>query len=863
MCKGLKARREDLREQRKADCGLNGAAWALRLRVVATMEAGTFQGPSDPTTSIEDAWLFGSDPTPGIVSVYANREGTALVWRREGGQILFERVRYRPWLYAASLADLAHVKASVHPVTAGGAGTALVTYRVLDGPEGSLRYLLTASDGRKLERLLLEGASRRLGRQITSLNDLPGEYYRVGPVEQYLMQSGRVYFRGLAYEDLLRLQVDLETTSLNPQRGRIFLAAIQDSSGFSTILEAQTPADEKQLILDLCATIRGRDPDTVENHNITFDLSFLEARAAVYGVQLALGRKGGPALLERHEERIGYGRGDRRVRYSLAGREIVDTLDAVRRYDFSARALPSYRLKDVARYFGIASPERVYLEGAKIFETYQRDPDLVRHYALDDVTEVDGLSRRLMGAPFALAGMAPRRYERLVSAGPATGVLEPILVRAYLQAGEALPGPASGQGIGQDLIEGGAVFLFAEGVAEHVVKTDVASLYPSIMTTERIGPSSDRLGVLLSILGRLTDLRLAHKAAAKAAPPGSLEASHHEATQAAMKVLINAAYGYMGAGHIALFADTRAAAEVTRRGREILTQVVEGLRRRGMTLIEADTDGVYFTVPEEFDEEQERAVVAAVAAELPAGIRLEYETRLRSFLSHEVKNYAAITYAGQLIVRGAALRSSRAEPYGDRFLRQALLCVMTGDVGGVRDAFLETVEALRTRSLPASDLATRVRLSKTLKEYMAVRQRHQEPQYEALLSAGRTSWEPGERVRFYRTRSGAFVWLPDEQEEASAVLDSEDEAEEEDTMPMYAAARAPQETMDDRRDYDVEYYLQQLASSYTARLRKAFEPEDYAQLFRIDGQTGLFDRPLETIQPKWIRCTLDPSKEQA
>src|SRR5205085_9692766 len=185
--------------------------------------------------------------------------------------------------------------------------------------------------------------------------------------------------------------------------------------------------------------------------------------------------------------------------------------------------------------FGIAVPERVYLEGAAIFETYRQDPELVRRYALDDVAEVDGLSRRLLGAPFALAGMAPRRYERLASAGPAMGILEPMLVRAYLRAGAALPRQADEQLSEDGLHEGGAVHLFAEGVAEHVVKADVASLYPSLMRTFQIGPACDRLGVLLSILGRLTDLRLAHKAAAKAAPPDSVEANHHDATSAAMK----------------------------------------------------------------------------------------------------------------------------------------------------------------------------------------------------------------------------------------------------------------------------------------------------------------------------------------
>src|SRR5258708_27439849 len=139
---------------------------------------------------------------------------------------------------------------------------------------------------------------------------------------------------------------------------------------------------------------------------------------------------------------------------------------------------------------------------------------------------------------------------------------------------------------GYGMHEGGAVHLFATGIAEHVVKADVASLYPSLMRSFRIGPTCDRLGVLLGILDRLTDLRLAHKAAAKSAVLGSLEADMHEATQAAMKILINAAYGYMGAGSIALFADMPAADEVTRRGGEVLALGLDALRRRAMGLLE-------------------------------------------------------------------------------------------------------------------------------------------------------------------------------------------------------------------------------------------------------------------------------------
>src|SRR5437588_13081319 len=95
------------------------------------------------------------------------------------------------------------------------------------------------------------------------------------------MTSGRVYFRGLSYEYLHRLQFDLETTALDPHRGRIFMVAIRDSRGLTTTLDAPRPEDEARLITDLCALIRQSDPDVIENHNLFgFDLPFLEQRAA-------------------------------------------------------------------------------------------------------------------------------------------------------------------------------------------------------------------------------------------------------------------------------------------------------------------------------------------------------------------------------------------------------------------------------------------------------------------------------------------------------------------------------------------------------------------------------------------------------
>jgi DNA polymerase elongation subunit (family B) len=820
------------------------------------MEAQT-NSQNDSIFHSSDEALFGWDTTPGIDSVWASRSGKAWIWQRMGDRVRCTRETFRPWLFATTLDDLTHLGSALQPE----ADEAVVSYRVLDGPDGSYRYLLSARDGRMLERELLAGASQRLNRKITSLSALDDTYYRVGPVEQYLMLTGRVFFRGMAYHDLHRLQFDLETTSLDPARGRIFLVAIRDNRGFEQVLEAATPEEEAQMINTLCSLIRERDPDTIENHNLMgFDLPFLEYRARVLKVPLLLGREGVPNRLESYEETgsVGY-RSWRRTRFSVAGRELIDTLDAVRRYDFVVRTLPSYRLKEVARHFGLASPERVYIEGARVYETYQQDRDAVRRYALDDVREVDSLSQRLMGAAFALTGMAPRRYERIASAGPAMGILEPLLVRAYLRAGAALPKTASDQEETFGRHQGGATYLLEEGVAEHVVKADVASLYPSLMRAYRIGPSCDHLGVFLHLIDCLTELRLFHKAAARSAPVGSQEADEHEGTQAAMKTMINAAYGYMGATSMALFGDLWAANEVTRRGRALLDQIIKALRERGMVPIEADTDGVYFATPKEWSEAEERALVDEIGATLPAGIRLEYESRYAAMVSHAIKNYALLSYSGELLVRGAAMRSSRSEPFGVRFLLQAFRCAMRDDIKGIVQCYRETQEALRQRQLSASDVATRMRLSKDSKTYLAKRAKHTEAQYEALLVAGRKQWRAGERVRFYRSQQGMPVWLPDESDDSSPISDEEADEVEGGEESLFPAASAS--SLTDRKDYDIEHYLRILRDSYAERLHVVFEAEDFSQLFRLDGQQGLFDRPVEQMRLRWKRCHAPKAKE--
>jgi DNA polymerase I len=801
-------------------------------------------------TRIQDEWLWGWDPTPGIVSVWAEPDGRATVWRRESmRELVREEVAFRPWLLLSSLSDLQHLGNRLRAESPGAMprhgernvkllhSAPELTYEELEG-DGGLRYLVRAQDGRALARAVLHGARQRLGRPLSHLRELGAQsVLALPPEEQYLVASGRTYFKDLSFDDLRRLQFDLETSGLDPENSRIFLVALRCPDGNAETLEVTRDDDdnaEAELLIRLCERIRALDPDVIENHNLHgFDLPFLVQRARRLGVSLWLGRTNEPGLQQRPAARgaaLGQGserRTDamRRSRYTMAGRELIDSLDAVRRHDFSARDLPGHGLKAVARHLGLATSDREYIPGARVHQVFREDPERVRRYAKDDVVEAAGLARLLGGAAFALAKMAPRRYERLADAGAATGVLDPLLVRAYLRAKAALPTHQSGDGTAHN---GAALHLFACGVAPRIVKADVASLYPSLMRQYGIGPKRDRLGVMLALVDQLTQQRLSAKAQARSAEPGSAERFTQEAISAAMKLVINSAYGYLGAVGLTRFADVHAANEVTRRGRQVLTLLCRELARRGVQLLEADTDGVYFSVPEELSEADERRIVADVASLLPPLVKLEFDGRYAAMLSHEPKNYALQPYSGPIVLRGVAFRSSRAEPFGDDFLRRAIACLLSGDLVGVRDAYVSTTFALRRRTLTTFDVSARVRLTKTPAEYLTTRAQRRELSYEALLNNGQPDWAPGDRIRVYRVAKGRAGLLvdPDAPHQPGAPI------------------RDP-----DPRDYDVEYYLRLLRETYAARLARGLTPDDFAAICADPEQPSLFERNLSEARP--------------
>ncbi len=720
-----------------------------------------------------DELVYGFTPEPGLVAVeHAPGEAVdamTLFLRREG-QLSTRPEPFAPflWLTRPDFLDDFEPVAKIERLAG----------------ENPFRALARFPTWAALERAL--GHLRKTTGRTPSD---PGAPYFVirDPVQQFLLDTGRTSFRDLLLPDLKFLFLDLETdcgpdhefSNADRAEDRILAIALADGQGWEQVLDGQD-LDEKALLKEFTAIVRKRDPDVVAGHNLfKFDLPYLEARAKRHRVPLALGRDGRrPGT---HASR--FTAAERTVAYDrchLHGRQVVDTYLLALAYDVSHRAMENHSLKTVARHFGVAAPDRTYIEGRDIARAFREDHAAFLRYAADDIRETAAITPILLGANFAQSQILPLPLETVCVRGNA-GKIEALLLREYLRARHALPAPEPPRAF-----EGGYTDLFFEGLARDVHHCDVRSLYPSLLLREGRAPRSDRLGVFLQLLAHLRDFRLDAKQRAQdpTLPPAA--AGRWDALQATFKILINSFYGYLGFPQ-ARFNDYDLAAAVTEQGRELLRGMVDWLRKLGARPIEIDTDGIYFTPPSGLDETALAKFQKDFRAHLPEGIEVEFDGRFPAMFSYKMKNYALLEDDGTVILKGAALKSRGLEPFLRDFLREWLTLTLHGRAEEIPAMTARRRTEVAERKLPVAALAKTEMLTDSLATYQRKREaggKSRQPAYEVALASGRP-YQAGDAVSYYVTGDKKNV-------------------------PVHANARLAAAFDPARRDENVPYYLAKL-----------------------------------------------------
>ncbi len=696
-----------------------------------------------PTLGFDDnPLLFGADPTPGLLAFELDGADRIRVYRRAATGVVLEWAPFTPILLLADTGLLADFEG-------------VVDLDPLDGP-GAFRWL--ARFRAWSEALRARDHCRERSGRGAGAPDAPYLFLN-DPVHQYLLLAGRTSFLGLGFTALRRLALDIEVLtgdgfefpSAARPGDRVIAISLADSTGERHVLRGDL-MDEPELLRECSRWIREHDPDVIEGHNIfRFDLEYLGERARLHGVPLAWGRggerlRGHPARLTVGERTIAY------RRFQVGGRHIVDTWLLAQLYDLTARDLPSFGLKDIAQHFGVAAPGRTYVDAARIGDLFATDPDRLMRYALDDAVETLAVSALLSPPYFAQAQILPFDYQSVVLRGNATKV-DALLLRDYLRQRRAIPAPGPPAAIG-----GGFTAVLRQGVARPVLHVDVTSLYPSLMLAGSIGPASDTLGAFTRLLHDLRAFRVAAKQRMQTATD-EYERAHFGALQQTFKILINSFYGYLGfaPGH---WNDFAAADRVTSEGRRVVTALVERLELLGATVVEVDTDGVYFVPPADAsgvpDEER---LLASLSDALPAGIQLELDGRYPAMFSYKAKNYVLLDERGRLKIRGSGLRSRGLEPFQRRVMEELFTLQLAGRRDEVPAVIARWTADFAAHRVPLRLFAKTETLHDSLDVYREQRAASSRPPaaaYELALAAARP-YQPGDQISYYVSGRGRGV----------------------------------------------------------------------------------------------------------
>ena len=647
-------------------------------------------------------------------------------------------------------------------------------------------------------------------------------YKVISDLQQQLFISADFrLFRGMAFCEIRRFQFDIETlttegyefTNAKRANDQIAMISMSDNTGWEECLVLNDPYSEQELLEKFVKTIQERDPDVLEGHNIfKFDLPFIEKRAKRHKVKLLLGRNGSeikqrPSRFSVAERTLNY------PKYETYGRHFIDTFHLVQHYDVIHRELESFGLKAVAKHFGVAAPDRTYVEGGNITEIFKNDPKTLTAYALDDVRETRAISNILSPRYFYQTQLIPISYQNCVVRGNASRI-EAMLLAAYIKAKASIPVPEESRPYSGALTDAPE-----SGVFENIWHCDIRSLYPSIILAEKWTPSRDHLGIYPFYLDKLRSFRLAAKdAEKKAAESGSgprllterqehskkIEVSdvdakskygtdpdsafslkdEYNALQTTFKILINSFYGYLGFS-MGSFNDYVMADKVTTMGREILISMLEFLKSEGAKIIEMDTDGIYFQ-PENSEsgsglltERQEHSkktedlkdytkskygtdsdfsgspaeMEKKIQSILPEGIEVELDAVHPAMFSYKSKNYALLHESGEVSITGAALKSRGLEPFQRNYMKNLMSYLLKKDFDAIEKMTSEYKDAITNRKWELAKFAKTETLKDSPKKYsekMKAGGGRRSAAYELALNSDR-QYSQGDQISYYVT----------------------------------------------------------------------------------------------------------------
>ena len=290
---------------------------------------------------------------------------------------------------------------------------------------------------------------------------------------------------------------------------------------------------------------------------------------------------------------------------------------------------------------------------------------------------------------------------------------------------------------------GGLVVEPEEGIHFDVTVMDFASLYPSIIKVKNLSYETVRCshdeckkntipqtthwvctkknGLTSVLIGSLRDLRVNYyKNMAKKDTLSVEEKQLFTVVSQALKVILNASYGVMGAEIFPLYF-LPAAEATTATGRHIILSTINNCKESGIEVLYGDTDSLFVKKP---TPKQIEDIITK--AKMDHNVELEIDKEYRYVvLSSRKKNYLGVTKNGKVDVKGLTGKKSHTPPF-IKTLFYELLDILSEiktveefdrAKNKISDKIAECARKVQAKEIPLKDLAFNVNLSKAPKEY--------------------------------------------------------------------------------------------------------------------------------------------------
>jgi DNA polymerase I len=290
---------------------------------------------------------------------------------------------------------------------------------------------------------------------------------------------------------------------------------------------------------------------------------------------------------------------------------------------------------------------------------------------------------------------------------------------------------------------GGEVVEPTAGIHFGVVVLDFASLYPSIIKVHNLSYETincphdncretkvegtthwvckQRKGLTSLLIGSLRDLRVnyyKHLAKDKTLP--AEERQLYNVVSQAIKVILNASYGVMGAEIFPLYCLPVADA-IAALGRATINKTINKCKEIRIEVVYGDTDSLFLKNPSPTAIDE-----VAVWARTNLGIELEIDKQYRYVVFSDLKkNYLGVLADGTVDVKGLTGKKSHTPP----FIRKAFyeILAILGKVDSQKDfesaresiknVIVENAKNLEARKIPLDDLSFNVTINKSLSTY--------------------------------------------------------------------------------------------------------------------------------------------------